>query len=113
MPRMKPIEAEVDGKTTTIECSHQNVFPPTVVYLTDIHGSAEQQRAEGVITEAEFHQYHTWLAVCGQSVMGDKCMKCPHCVYWAYDPRVKENRLKSVVPETVRAAPFYRKIHGI
>jgi len=113
MPRMKPIDVELDGSTTQIECAHKNLFPPVAAYYEEEYGPAVQQRADGIITDADFHQYNTWTRVCGMLEMGAKCLHCANCRKLVYDTQTRKKELKPVIPEEIRAMPFYRKIHGM
>lgn len=111
MPRMQPIQIKLGDKELHIECAHQDSFPPNAALLEEEHGSAIQQRADGLITEADFHQYNTWARVCGLKEMAHKCLGCPRCQKGEVNPHTGKLVISPLRPEEIRAAPFYRNIH--
>lgn len=73
---MRLIPVMLNGKPVTIGCAHWRNFPPQ---LAKLGRTAEQLRAQKMVTESQYHQYKTWESVCGIEAMErEKCLECPH-----------------------------------
>ena len=74
---LKPLLAKYLGKDETFYCHHWRVFPP-ITALMDI--GVEDQRAQKLISNAEYERHKVWERMCGldRGMDEDICLKCPH-----------------------------------
>lgn len=63
--------------STTYTCKNAAVWPP--FRGIKLRESIEEQRAFGLIEDAEYEQLKTWQRVCGLAEMSEA--KCPTCPY--------------------------------
>lgn len=99
---MDPLMTELRGKTVTLRCTHETIWPPIHVKLPE---DLETQRANGLLDDHKYEQIKTWERVCGLLDMSAE--KCPLC------PLVKVEDKKGMRPlaehEKPLQPPFYAR----
>lgn len=72
---LKPLTTKFKGREVSIECTHKQSFPPPQMY-GHTPEDVDTLWKQGAVDQNQYQHLKVWQDICGQMVMGPKCLDC-------------------------------------
>jgi len=72
---LKPLTTKFKGREISLECTHKQSFPPPQMY-GHTPEDVDTLWKQGAVDQNQYQHLKVWQDICGQMVMGPKCLDC-------------------------------------